>query len=284
MKSYYKDTKYIIYDDGRCYSELSHKFLTPQMSVKYPTYNLTINGKKQKTKIHRMVAETFLPQIEGKMLVNHIDGDTHNFKLDNLEWVNAKENSLHAVKNGLLPVSMQAPIYLTPENEINGECWVNIIDWPLYLVSNYGRVINKRTKRLLKIHISNNGYPYVNLWKQGKGTTLQVHQIVFYSFYPEFDKQDKTYVVNHIDGNKRNNCLQNLERITRQENNLHAVYTIKTNNCAKPIYQLDENKNIINSFLSIAQATRETGINNIGRAIKKGSRAGGYYWQFQNNI
>lgn len=98
------------------------------------------------------------------------------------------------------------------------------------------------------------------------------------------DKKDKAYVINHIDGNKRNNCLWNLERITRQENNLHAVYTIKTNNCAKPIYQLDENKNIINLFLSIAQATRETGINNIGRAIKKGSRAGGYYWQFQNNI
>lgn len=47
MFKQYKDTPYDIYDDGRCYSHLSNKFLTPKMSVTYPTYNLTINGKKQ---------------------------------------------------------------------------------------------------------------------------------------------------------------------------------------------------------------------------------------------
>ena len=62
MKKRYLNTSYIIYDDGRCYSELSNKFLTPQMSARYPTYNLTLNGKKKKIKIHRMVAETFLPK------------------------------------------------------------------------------------------------------------------------------------------------------------------------------------------------------------------------------
>jgi len=40
-----------------------------------------------------MVAETFLEPIEGKNIVNHIDGDTHNFHLSNLEYVNEKENS-----------------------------------------------------------------------------------------------------------------------------------------------------------------------------------------------
>ena len=40
-----------------------------------------------------MVAEAFLPREEGKEIVNHIDGDTHNFKLNNLEWVTLKENS-----------------------------------------------------------------------------------------------------------------------------------------------------------------------------------------------
>ena len=48
MKKRYLNTSYIIYDDGRCYSELSNKFLTPQMSARYPTYNLTLNGKKKK--------------------------------------------------------------------------------------------------------------------------------------------------------------------------------------------------------------------------------------------
>jgi coenzyme F420-reducing hydrogenase beta subunit len=63
------------------------------MSSKYPTYNLTINGRKRKVKIHRMVAETFLPTIKGKDIVNHKDGDTHNFKLYNLEWCDYKENN-----------------------------------------------------------------------------------------------------------------------------------------------------------------------------------------------
>lgn len=93
MFKQYKDTPYDIYEDGRCYSHLSNKFLTPKMSVKYPTYNLTINGKKKNVKIHRMVAETFLPLVDGKEIVNHKDGDTHNFNINNLEWVTASENS-----------------------------------------------------------------------------------------------------------------------------------------------------------------------------------------------
>jgi hypothetical protein len=61
MFKQYLNTNYDIYDDGRCYSHKSNKFLTPKMSLKYPTYNLTIQGKKKSVKIHRMVAETFLP-------------------------------------------------------------------------------------------------------------------------------------------------------------------------------------------------------------------------------
>lgn len=40
-----------------------------------------------------MVAETFLPRVPGKEFVNHIDGNTKNFHLSNLEWVTLKENS-----------------------------------------------------------------------------------------------------------------------------------------------------------------------------------------------
>lgn len=277
-KAYYSNSKYIIYEDGRCYSELSNKFLTPQMSSKYPTYNLTLCGKKKKVKVHRMVAETFLPRIDGKDIVNHIDGDTHNFHISNLEWVNYQENTIHANKKGLRPIGDQNPIYY--EGDLPDEIWVIIKDYSNYMISSVGRVKNIRTNRILKSCIGNNGYLEVNLWKNNKGTTKQIHRLVYSNFNQDCELNN--YVINHIDGNKLNNNKNNLEKVTYQENNLHAEYIIKTHTSAKEVYQLDLNKNVIAYHPSIAMAQRTTGINNISRAIKLGTKAGGYYWKFKN--
>lgn len=273
----YKNTKYDIYEDGRCFSHYSNKFLTPQMSNKYPTYNLTIEGKKKKTYVHRMVAETFLPRPEEKNIVNHIDGDTHNFHVSNLEWATAAENSKHACASGLTPRGSQIAnrfIENLPDEE-----WRVVANYSQYVVSNKGRIMNIFTKRLLKPAVKPAGYLQVHLWKNGKGATKDIHQIVYQSFFPGENLEG--YVINHIDGNKQNNTLDNLEKITHQENNLHAVYQIKTNNCAKPVQQLDKNYQVINEFMSIAQASRNTQILNISRAIKTGRTAGGYYWKFK---
>lgn len=278
MKKRYLNTSYIIYDDGRCYSELSNKFLTPQMSARYPTYNLTLNGKKKKIKIHRMVAETFLPKKEGKEIVNHIDGDTHNFKLDNLEWVTLKENSQHAIITGLRASTNQNGIFLDVDQEIDNEEWRLIKDYSNYLVSNYGRILNKNTNRLLKGCISNNGYPEVNLWQNNKGKTLLIHILVYSAFAEDYNLDG--FVINHIDGNKKNNDFNNLEKVTYQENNYHAEYVINTHVCAKQVAQLNKEKQIIQKYPSIREATKITKINNISRAIKTSRMAGGYYWEF----
>lgn len=60
------------------------------------------NGKIVNVKIHRAVAETFIPNPENKREVNHIDGNTHNNRVDNLEWVSSVENMKHAKSIGKL--------------------------------------------------------------------------------------------------------------------------------------------------------------------------------------
>lgn len=51
--------------------------------------------------VHFLVASAFLPSVDGKPIVNHIDGNKHNNHVDNLEWVTYKENTEHAIKTGL---------------------------------------------------------------------------------------------------------------------------------------------------------------------------------------
>lgn len=277
MLKQYLDTEYDIDEEGKCYSHKSNKFLTPQLSLKYPAYNLTINGTKKKVKIHRMVAETFLPKVEGKEIVNHIDGDTHNYKLNNLEWVDSSENAVHANETGLRPKSNQNAIFYT--DFLENEEWKQIKDFDNYLVSSYGRVMNKNTKRLLKPAVSNSGgYLEVSLWKNNKGTTTRIHRLVYSTFNNDYELDG--YVINHIDGNKVNNNIKNLEKVTYQENNLHAEYVIKTHKQAKKIGKFNKDGVLLDEYPSISQATRETGINNIGRAARCNRTAGGYYWKF----
>lgn len=53
--------------------------------------------------IHRLVAQEFIPNPDGKQVVNHKDADKTNNKIENLEWMTAKENGQHAYSHGLRP-------------------------------------------------------------------------------------------------------------------------------------------------------------------------------------
>lgn len=69
----------------------------------YKMLNETINGKKTRTRIHRLVALTFIPQEKDKPLINHKDANKTNNHVENLEWCDFAENALHAVYADLIP-------------------------------------------------------------------------------------------------------------------------------------------------------------------------------------
>ncbi len=67
----------------------------------YQTAHLHKNGVEKLYKVHRLVAQAFIPNPENQPVVNHKDGNKWNNRTDNLEWVDQKENTLHAIRLGL---------------------------------------------------------------------------------------------------------------------------------------------------------------------------------------
>ena len=67
----------------------------------YECIKLVKDGVRHNHSIHRLVAETFIPNPYNKPEVNHIDGNKSNNSIDNLEWVTPSENKLHALSTGL---------------------------------------------------------------------------------------------------------------------------------------------------------------------------------------
>lgn len=68
----------------------------------YFSVNLRKDSISKDTKVHRLVAQAFLENLENKPTVNHKDGDKRNNHVDNLEWATYKENTQHALRTGLL--------------------------------------------------------------------------------------------------------------------------------------------------------------------------------------
>lgn len=158
----------------------------------------------------------------------------------------------------------------------------------LYLISNKGNVYSIRSKRNLKIHMNWAGYCRVGLNKNNKQVKYSVHRLVASAFIPNPLNKEQ---VNHIDENKANNKVENLEWVTNLEN--HNCGTVNeriskslTNNSkkSKRVGAFNDKGVLILEFPSIYEAERNTGINNcsIRDCIhhRKGvKRAGGYIWR-----
>lgn len=110
------------------------------------------------------------------------------------------------------------------------EIWKPFPDYEdFYEVSNFGRVRRikqvpgTRCGKILKIHKNTSGYPIVVVSRHSKERTVMVHRAVARAFIEPVE--GKPYV-NHIDGDKTNNVVDNLEWVTMRENHLHSLYDL----------------------------------------------------------
>ena len=138
--------------------------------------------------------------------------------------------------------------------ETDEEIWKPITDFPNYEISSKGQVKSKYTNKIMKQQNSS-GYLRISLMNNDKkGISCRTHRLVANEF---INNAENKPTVDHIDKNKKNNCVTNLRWATMTEQNLHVnknVTFLKTMNY-RPIYRINKDTNeIIELHKSITQA------------------------------
>jgi hypothetical protein len=159
--------------------------------------------------------------------------------------------------------------------------WKEIKGYSSYEVSNEGNIRNKETMQMVKPHKARNGYSLIKLYRDGKPFTRQVHRLVAMAFIGDVEGLE----VNHKDGNKANNNVENLELVSRSENIKHAYANglMKDHHpdvIPKKKVRCTTNETV---FESIHEASRVLGIDRIEiRRVcnKKRNHARGFHFEW----
>lgn len=145
----------------------------------------------------------------------------------------------------------------------------------LYQVSNVGNVKSIRNNKVLSQTNHRGGYKLVSISIDGKHKELTVHRLVALAFIPNPNGHRD---VNHKDGNKANNSVENLEWVSHSDNIKHSYRSLKQRRHHKPIRCLETG--VI--YSSCKEASDKTGINrgSINHAVRgMYKHAGGLRWE-----
>lgn len=152
----------------------------------------------------------------------------------------------------------------------------------IYEISDKGIVRKIKSKSILNMNISN-GYQSVCLYnpETKKKNIANVHGLVAVAF---LDNSVKKKMVNHKNGDKLDNRVENLEWVTPKENSVHAVTTSLQKGHPKRVEQYTKDGKHIQTFGSILEASEKTGANNRHiSCVCKGKRktTGGFMWKYE---
>lgn len=239
-------TRWSVNEEGQVRNDETGKFLKGTVLHTYRYINFRWNHKQKNKSIHRLVAEAFLPNPDNLPYVHHIDGNRLNNKLENLKWVSEKENAEEASHVKKKPNCSQSGV--------EGEEWKYFRD-TIYQISNKGRIKNTKTNRITYGSLADCGYKRFEIhFENGKIKKFLVHQLVYECFVsPNFDK------INHINGIKTDNRVENLESVSHQENMKKACYETNAWNFRR-VAQYDKEGNFIREYANASEAGRAMGI------------------------
>ena len=174
------------------------------------------------------------------------------------------------------------------------EKWIFIIE-NRYAVSSEGRILSLYFKGKYRLKILTQrvscGYLHVHINNGILNKNFLVHRLVAEAF---IQKEDESLEVNHINGDKLDNRIINLEWVTKSQNKRHSIDVLKIRHPAKgnsfeksfnhkSVSKYDLRMNLIEKYYSIQVAERDTGViaSNISRCANgKRKTAGGFIWKF----
>lgn len=169
--------------------------------------------------------------------------------------------------------------------------WRPVVGWEgLYEVSNIGQVRSVRTGLPLKSKLDKYGYPHLGLRGKDKRYWVTVHRLVAFAFISKPEGKDH---IDHIDGNKQNNCVSNLRWVTPKEN-IHNPVTISHMRSTEYRVFRSQLQNAIKKrvccvetgavYESLHAAERATGISHTRiRRSCENIRSGKYLVTYRNN-
>lgn len=209
------------------------------------------------------------------VLENNLTSSSHNGRNAIGNCVNSLSNSAYGykwkyVENNSLENEEWREINL---KKIFGES----CEWnKTYFVSNLGRFKNSYGTIMDNYKVNENGYIRIYIYKK----TFTLHRLVALTFLVNPENKEQ---VNHKDGNKLNNSVQNLEWCSNKENQIHKFQNGLGNNYTRKIGQYDLNDNLIKEYESIISASKEVNISPSSiKGVLKNYRktSAGFIWKY----